>query len=152
MLSTRLMNESLRPCYKAGSIRPHFIGLERSDLPKITQQTQQSTGLRPSSHRSFPLPKEVRQTEAWILTLPCLATSLHARSPHLCLTLRPSGLWLISLLCPWDSPGKNTGVSCHFLLQGLFLTQGLNPSLLCLLHWPADSLPLVPPGKHLPDS
>ena len=33
------------------------------------------------------------------------------------------------LLCPWDSPGKNTGVSCHALLQGIFLTQGLNPRL-----------------------
>ena len=32
---------------------------------------------------------------------------------------------------PWDFPGKNTGVSSHFLLQGIFLTQGLNP---CLLH------------------
>ena len=35
------------------------------------------------------------------------------------------------LLCPWDSPGKNTGVHCHFLLQGISLIQGLN---LCLLH------------------
>ena len=31
---------------------------------------------------------------------------------------------------------------CHFLLQGIFLTQGLNPYLLCLLHWQVDSLPL----------
>ena len=38
------------------------------------------------------------------------------------------------LLCPWDFPGKNSGVNCHFLLQGTFLTQGSNPSLLCLLH------------------
>ena len=34
------------------------------------------------------------------------------------------------LLCPWASPGKNTGVGCHFLLQGIFPTQGLNPGLL----------------------
>ena len=38
-----------------------------------------------------------------------------------------------------DSPGKNTGVGCRFLLHGVFLTQGLN---LCLLHWQADCLPL----------
>ena len=44
-------------------------------------------------------------------------------------------------------PGKNTGVGCHFLFQGIFLTQGSNPHLLCLLHWQAVSLPLVPPGK-----
>ena len=36
----------------------------------------------------------------------------------------------LRLLCPWNSPHKNTGVGCHFLLQGIFLTQGLNLSLL----------------------
>ena len=46
-----------------------------------------------------------------------------------------------------DSPGKNTGVGCHALQQGIFLTQGSNLSLLYLLHWQAGSLPLVPPGK-----
>ena len=46
------------------------------------------------------------------------------------------------LLCPWDFPGKNTGAGCHFLLQGIFLTQGSNPSLCSFLHWEADSLPL----------
>ena len=50
------------------------------------------------------------------------------------------------LLCPWDSPGKNTGVGCHTLIQGIFLTQGGNPRLLYLLHWQAE-LPLAPPGK-----
>ena len=37
-------------------------------------------------------------------------------------------------LCPWDFSGKNTGVSCHFFLQEIFLTQVSNPRLLCLLH------------------
>ena len=46
-----------------------------------------------------------------------------------------------------DSPGKNTGEGCHFLLQGVFLTQESNPCLFGFLHWQADSLPLVPPGK-----
>ena len=41
------------------------------------------------------------------------------------------------LLCPWDFPGKNTGVGCHFLLQGVFLTQGSNS---CLLHRQEASL------------
>ena len=36
---------------------------------------------------------------------------------------------------------------CHFLLQGIFPTQGLNLCFLCLLHWKAGSLPLAPPGK-----
>ena len=51
------------------------------------------------------------------------------------------------LPCPWNFPGKNTGADCHFLLQGISLTQGLNPCLLRLLHWQAGSLPLVTPGK-----
>ena len=46
------------------------------------------------------------------------------------------------LLCPLDFSGKNIGVGCRFLLQDIFPTQGSNPSLLCLLHWQADSLPL----------
>ena len=46
-----------------------------------------------------------------------------------------------------DSPGKNTGVGCQFLLQGIFPNQGLNPCLLHLLHWQAGSLPTTPPGK-----
>jgi len=51
------------------------------------------------------------------------------------------------LLCPWSYPSKNTGVGYHFLLQGIFLTQGSNLHLLHLLHWQEDSLPLMPPGK-----
>ena len=46
-----------------------------------------------------------------------------------------------------DSPGKNTELGCHELLQGIFPTQGSNPRLLCLLNWQAGSLPLVTPGK-----
>ena len=50
--------------------------------------------------------------------------------------------------------GKNAGVGCHFLLQGIFPTQGSNLCLLlCLLHWQAGSLPPAVPGKplsHLP--
>ena len=47
-----------------------------------------------------------------------------------------------SSLCSWTSPGKNTGVGCHFLLLGVFLTQGLNLGLLhCYIH------PLFPGGS-----
>ena len=56
--------------------------------------------------------------------------------------------WTIArLLCPWDSPGKNTGVGCRALLQGILPTQGSNPCLFYLLHWQAGSLTLEPPGK-----
>ena len=60
-------------------------------------------------------------------------------------SLQPQRQKPTRLLSPWDSPGKNTGVGCHFLLQGIFPTQGLNPSLLHLLLWQTGSLPLAPP-------
>ena len=46
-----------------------------------------------------------------------------------------------------DSPGKNTGVGCHALLQGFFPTWGLNPRLLYFLHWQAGCSLLAQPGK-----
>ena len=58
--------------------------------------------------------------------------------------LQPHGLWPTRLLCPWDFPGKNSGVGGHFLFQGIFPSQGLNP---CLLHWQVDSLPLNHQGS-----
>ena len=57
-------------------------------------------------------------------------------------SLQPHGLYPARLLHPWDFPSKNSGVGCHFLLQGIFPTQELNPHLLCFLHWLVDSLPL----------
>ena len=54
--------------------------------------------------------------------------------------------WTVAhrFLCSWDSPGKNTGVGRHFLLQGIFLTQGLKPGLPNFGH----SAPTEPQGKH----
>ena len=57
-----------------------------------------------------------------------------------------------SLLCPWSFPGKSTEAGCQFLLQAIFPTQGLNPPLLHLLHWQADSSALShlwSPNPHL---
>ena len=59
-------------------------------------------------------------------------------------SLRPHGLQPTRLLHPWDFPGKSTGVGCHFLLQGIFPTQGLNPGL-PLCRW--ILLPAEPQGK-----
>ena len=53
------------------------------------------------------------------------------------------------LLCPWDSPGKSTGVGCHFLLQGISHTRGSKPLLLGLLHWQAGYLLPAPLWIHL---
>ena len=57
----------------------------------------------------------------WSVLCCCLVTKS-------CLTLlQPHGLSPTTLLCPWNFPGKNTGVSCHSLLQGIFLT-GTEPT------------------------
>ena len=54
--------------------------------------------------------------------------------------------WTVDCQAPlsMDFPGNNTEVGCHALLQEIFLTQGSNLCLLCLLHWQTGSLP---PGK-----
>ena len=54
--------------------------------------------------------------------------------------------WTVAHKAPlsWDFPGKNTEVSCHFLLQGIFPSLGLN---LCLLYWQVDFFTNDPPGK-----
>ena len=69
-----------------------------------------------------------------------------AKSLHSCLTLcDPTDHSLPGSSVHGNSPGQNTGVGCHALQKGIFPTQG-SKSLLCLLHWQAGSLPLVPPG------
>ena len=68
-----------------------------------------------------------------------LSTSISFKSS----SVQLHGLYPARLLRPWDFPGKNTGVGCHFLLQRIFLTQGSN---LGLLHC-RQTLPSEPPGK-----
>ena len=76
--------------------------------------------------------KEFPQT----LYVPCCAWSLQLRP-----TLRnPVDSSVHGLLCPRESPGKNPGVGCHFLLQRTFPTQESNPGQV-------DSLLYKPPGK-----
>ena len=65
-------------------------------------------------------------------------------------SLQSHGLSPGRLLCQWDSPGKNTGVGCHFLLQGIFATQGSNLGLLHFrqfLAFQMDSFLTEPLGK-----
>ena len=68
------------------------------------------------------------------IKLSCLCVVLCLVALVVSNSLQPCGLYLTRLLCPWDSVGKNTGVGCHALLQGIFLNQGSNLHLLCLLH------------------
>ena len=79
------------------------------------------------------------------LVLQCLSCfSFTGRCSVVSDSLRPHGLQPMRILFPWDFPGKSTGVGCHFLLQGIFLTQGLNPGP---LHCRQTFYPLKPSGK-----
>ena len=75
-------------------------------------------------------PLKSQEKEQGAMHAPC--TQHHRSESQVaqpCPTLRPRGLQPTRLLGPWDSPGKSTGVGCHLLLQGIFQTQGSNPSL-----------------------
>ena len=63
----------------------------------------------------------------WWATVQGVTKSWTRLSTHSCRSvmsdsLRPQGLQSTRLLCPWDSPGKNTGVGCHFLLQLIYIS------------------------------
>ena len=67
-----------------------------------------------------------------VQSCPTLCDPLDCSSPGSCLWSR--GDWIMGFFCPWGFSDKNIGVGCHAFLQGIFLTQGLNLSLLCLRH------------------
>ena len=106
-----------------------------------------------------PLPRDLPDPgiEPTSLTTPALAGGFFAmkatweaqntRVKLLQSTLQTHVLQPSRLLCPSDSAGKNTGVGCHALLQGIFPTEGSNPCLLYFLNWQAGSLPLEPPHQ-----
>ena len=109
------------------------------DSLMVSHQGSPATGLLPRCKM-----KEINillfhQTEEVTCRVAAAAKSLQS-CPTLCdpIDSSPPGS------CPWDSPGKNTGVGCHVFLQGIFPTQGSN---LCLLHWQVDSLTLSHQGS-----
>ena len=71
---------------------------------------------------------------SWSLPL-CVCVGVYVfLVTKLCDSLRSHGLQPTRLLYLWDFPGKNTGVGCHFVLQGIFLTPELSPHRLHLYH------------------
>ena len=98
---------------------------------QVTQAPRQRTGAQAAG-----------TVRSRVLSL--LAHFLLARSAaQPCLTLCDPGLQPPTALCPWESPGKSTGVGRHVLVQGIVPTRGWNPRLVYLLHWQGDSFPLV---------
>ena len=77
--------------------------------------------------------------------------SVHGKSRQSCPTLcDPTDCGPLDSSVHRDFPGKNTGVGCHALLQGIFPIQGSNLRLLCLLNWQAGSLALAGPFPTFP--
>ena len=68
--------------------------------------------------------------ESWDVKTPSSTSSCAVLDLVMSDSLQPHGLYRPRLLCSWDSPGKNSGVGCHFLLRGIFPAQELNPHLL----------------------
>ena len=89
--------------------------------------------------RSIPFLSFIKPIFAWNVPLVSLVFLKRSLVFPILLFSSISLHWLLrkvflSVLILWDSPGKNTGVGCHFLLQGIFPTQGLNLHLLCFLY------------------
>ena len=83
------------------------------------------------------------------LTLAAVCAQLLQYCPTLC---DPMDCSLPGSSCPWNSPGKSTGVGCHVLLQGIFLTQGFHAPLGMSPAQQAESLLLSHPGSPAPIS
>ena len=95
-------------------------------------------------------------THTQILIWPNLKCTLIQKKSSYCLAtmscpslLPPHGLQATGLLYPWDFPGMNSGLGYHFLLQGIFPTHLLNPSLLYLLQLAGRFFSIEPPGRPL---
>ena len=97
------------------------------------------------SGRWFHLVIWLEQTTQWSIISRCVCVC--AQSLNHVWLWNPMDCSLPDSSLHGDSPGKNTGVGCHALLQGIFPTEGSNPGLLLLLHcrqtlycWTAESL------------
>ena len=87
---------------------------------------------------------------SWVVTVHLCCVCMCAQSINSVWVFEtPWTPWPARLPCPWESPGKNTGVGCHSLLQGIVPTQKRVPGVLCDVHLSAYSKPVQPPGKHL---
>ena len=127
-----------------------FTFVARSELRPAHRDPSGDRGCRREYRESFRLQKsweESRESSSTLAPIPLLI-AFYVSAVRVVIMLqslshvRPFVTpWTIAarLLCPWDFLGKNTGVGCHFLLQGIFPTQWLN---LHLLRCQADSLPL----------
>ena len=139
-------------------IRPPYLPSESNSIQVKKQQfewdVEQQTGLKLGKEYD----KAVCCHSAYLNSTQSTSHTMHVQyaTGEVCAGLRRFshvnslghyGLLATRLLCPWVSPGKNIGVACHALLQGIFPTQGSNR--VCLLNWQVSSLWLASPGEAL---
>ena len=132
---------------------PHF-GTERTGATVRQQGTLASNSAPPHVPTSPHCPpgSPVRREEPGLLgpwdlgPREIVSLRAHAMLLQSSDSLQPHGLYSARLLCPWGSPGKDTGMGCHALLQGIFPTHRLN---LCLLHCSRVLYCLSHPGSLL---
>ena len=123
-------------------------------------QPPPSLGFSRQEHWSgLPFPSPMHESEKWKWSCSVVSRICTARPVAYQNCVSVSAQLRPTLCDPMDYSPPDSSVhgvlqartleweGCHFLLQGIFLTQGWNPHLLCFLNWQADSLPLVPPGK-----
>ena len=117
--------------------------------PRLRTAPPASASWRPQVPSPTRTHTQLQDTKALPRLAPTVALSklLRAKSPQSTLLLcGPMDCSLPDSSVQRIHPGKNTGVGCQFLRQGIFPVQELNP---CLLRWQEGSLPLAPPGKPL---
>ena len=106
-------------------ISPHWQPLDTGHFARKATTSDQEGSLKKL------IDKNCQQKQKFRLLFSCQVM------PNYFVTPQPA-----RLLCPCNFPDKNTGVGCHFLLQGIFSSQSSNLCLLHLLHWQENSLPL----------
>ena len=110
------------------------------------EQRQACVGSPPlTASRMCALPPSEASSQQHLVNHVCVSSVASVMSD----SLRSYGPQPVGLLCALDSPGKDAGVGCYDLLQGIFPQEESIPCLLCLLHWQQGSLQLAPPGKPL---
>ena len=95
------------------------------------------------------MPVQIPLSAQGNLCQPCASynTAAAAKLLQSCPTLRPHGLQPTRLLRPWDSPGKNTGVGCPFLLQCIKVESKSEVAQSCPIH--SDPMDCSPPGSSI---
>ena len=138
------MNETMRPCFYTGKwdekeAESHSIFLSQGDYPLkgfhfMLNAMPEILEKYPDAH-VYVAGNNIMGRSKYPYFLRASAYSKYIKS-----LISKNRLKKNRLLCPWDSPGKNAGVGCHSLLQGIFLTQGSNPGSPALFCYANDFL------------